>query len=72
MPVQDPTYIAQFSSVEDGTYALGKAHKYYAPHPASQKFPQRHLRNSLNVRLSFNIPTLKKKKKKEKKKEDEE
>ena len=48
------------SSVQDGTYALGKARKYYALPPASQKFPQRHLRNSFNVRLSFNVPTSKK------------
>ena len=60
------------SSVQDGTYALGKARKYYALRPASQKFPQRHLRNSFNVRLSFNVPTSKKEEEEEEREKEEE
>ena len=37
-----------FSSVQDGTYALGKAHKYYVFHPIPQTFPQRYLWNGSN------------------------
>ena len=39
-------------SVQGGIYALGKAHNY-APHPVSQKFPQRCLWNSSSARLTM-------------------
>ena len=43
---------AQISSVQDGIYALEKAHNY-ARHPVSQKFP---LRSRSNVGLIDNGP----------------
>ena len=36
-----------------------------------RSFPQRHLRNSFNVRLSFNVPKSKKKKEEEEEEEEE-
>ena len=45
----------QFSSVQDGIYALGKAHNYTL-HPVSQKFPQRCLWNGSYVRLTDDGP----------------
>ena len=46
----------QFSSVQDGIYALGKKKKKNALHPVSQKFPQRCLWNGSNVRLTDDGP----------------
>ena len=37
-----------FNSVQDGTDALGKAHKCYVLHPVPQKFPQSYLWNGSN------------------------
>ena len=45
----------QFSSVQDGTYALGKAHNY-ALHPISERFPQRCLWYDSNVRQTDDGP----------------
>ena len=47
----------QFSSVQDGIYALGKAHNY-ALHPVSRKFLQYCLWNGSSVRLIDSVPLL--------------